>query len=94
MVITVEPGIYFNSFLLEEFFLNDPKHAQYIDAEVLKRYMDVGGVRIEDDILITKDGYENLTTAPKGEEMLECIRKGAEKARLMEKDEIYRDARP
>jgi Xaa-Pro dipeptidase len=34
---------------------------------VLNQYWDVGGVRIEDDILVTEDGYENLTTAPKWE---------------------------
>ena len=39
--------------------------------------MHVGGVRIEDDILITKDGYENLTLAPKGKEMLDIIKEGA-----------------
>jgi len=33
----------------------------------------VGGVRIEDDILITSKGYENLTTAPKGDEALDII---------------------
>jgi Xaa-Pro dipeptidase len=26
---------------------------------------DLGGVRIEDDVLITKDGYETLTKFPK-----------------------------
>jgi Xaa-Pro dipeptidase len=30
-------------------------------------------VRIEDDILVTADGYENLTTTPKGEEALKII---------------------
>lgn len=39
--------------------------------------MHVGGVRIEDDILITAKGYENLTLAPKGREMLDIIRGGA-----------------
>ena len=34
-------------------------------------------MRIEDDILITEDGYENLTTAPKGEEALRIINEGA-----------------
>jgi Xaa-Pro dipeptidase len=76
MVVTIEPGIYFNKFVLETFYLNDPVHTKFIDNEALERYMPVGGVRIEDDILITKDGYENLTTAPKGEKMLQIIREG------------------
>ncbi|MCJ1451168.1 hypothetical protein MMC28_001503 [Mycoblastus sanguinarius] len=64
-VITVEPGVYFCRFIIEP-YLKDEKHAKFIDEKVLEQYWDVGGVRIEDDILITKDGYENLTTAPKG----------------------------
>jgi len=76
MVITIEPGCYFNKFLLEKFFLSNPVHRKFIDEEVLSRYMKVGGVRIEDDILITREGSENLTTAPKGERMLEIIREG------------------
>ncbi|KAK4504632.1 hypothetical protein PRZ48_002593 [Zasmidium cellare] len=78
MIVTVEPGIYFNPVLLRE-LLKDPKRSQFVDEEVLKRYIPVGGVRIEDDILITKKGYENLTTAPKGEEMLNIIRESARK---------------
>jgi Xaa-Pro dipeptidase len=31
-------------------------------------------VRIEDDILVTEDGYENLTWAPKGEAVLQELR--------------------
>ncbi|KAK3117859.1 hypothetical protein LTR53_000409 [Teratosphaeriaceae sp. CCFEE 6253] len=81
MVVTVEPGVYFNDYLLSNFYLNDPKHAKFINVKVLENYMPVGGVRIEDDILITRDGYENLTTAPKGDAMLRCIRKGAESGR-------------
>jgi Xaa-Pro dipeptidase len=30
-------------------------------------------VRIEDDVLVTEDGYENLTTTPKGDEALKII---------------------
>lgn len=33
----------------------------------------MGGVRIEDNVLITDDGYENITTAPKGDEALKII---------------------
>jgi Xaa-Pro dipeptidase len=43
-VVTVEPGIYFCNFIIEP-YLKDPKHAKFIDAEVLEKYWDVGGVR-------------------------------------------------
>ncbi|KAL2271610.1 hypothetical protein VTJ83DRAFT_981 [Remersonia thermophila] len=65
MVVTIEPGIYFCREYISAFFLSHPVHSRHIDTAVLERYWDVGGVRIEDDILVTEDGYENLTTAPK-----------------------------
>jgi len=30
-------------------------------VEKLKTYYDFGGIRIEDDVVITKDGYNNLS---------------------------------
>ncbi|KAK4033592.1 peptidase M24, structural domain-containing protein [Parachaetomium inaequale] len=63
-VVTVEPGIYFCNFIIEP-FLKDPKHAKYIDAEVLER--------IEDNLVITKGGAENLTTALKDPGEMERI---------------------
>ncbi|KAF2120003.1 peptidase M24, structural domain-containing protein [Lophiotrema nucula] len=74
MVVTIEPGIYFNTYLLNTQYLHDPIHSKYINTLIVKRYLPVGGVRIEDDILVTSKGYENLTTAPKGEAMMEIIR--------------------
>ncbi|KAF2828073.1 hypothetical protein CC86DRAFT_369220 [Ophiobolus disseminans] len=76
MVVTVEPGIYFSEYALQHFYLPSPIHAKYINVEVLQRYLPVGGVRIEDDLLITSKSYENLTSAPKGDEMLSIIRGG------------------
>ncbi|KAG6016721.1 hypothetical protein E4U54_000535 [Claviceps lovelessii] len=76
MVVTVEPGIYFCREYLEGYFLHNPSHSRFIDWDVLEGYYDVGGVRIEDCILVTHDGYENLTTAPKGDELLDVIREG------------------
>jgi Xaa-Pro aminopeptidase len=46
MVLTVEPGLYF----------------QLDDLTVPERYRGIG-VRIEDDVVITPDGYENLSAA-------------------------------
>ncbi|KAI0389763.1 peptidase M24, structural domain-containing protein [Xylariaceae sp. FL0594] len=71
-VVTVEPGIYFCEFIIRP-YLNDPKHSKYIDENVLNGYWDVGGVRIEDNILITKDGYVNLTDAIKDPDEMEKI---------------------
>lgn len=79
MVITIEPGLYFSRFALEEVYRRDVVHSRFIDFEVVERYYPVGGVRIEDDILVTEGGYENLTTAPKGEEACEIVRRSLER---------------
>ncbi|KAJ9669814.1 hypothetical protein H2201_000200 [Coniosporium apollinis] len=74
-VITVEPGIYFCRFIVEP-YLEDEKHAKYIDRQVLERYWEVGGVRIEDNVLITEEGYENLTDTPKQVDEMERLIRG------------------
>ena len=45
-VITVEPGVYFCKFIIEP-YLRDEKQSGLIDEQVLDKYWDVGGVRIE-----------------------------------------------
>ncbi|KAL9122602.1 MAG: hypothetical protein Q9187_000834 [Circinaria calcarea] len=74
-VITVEPGVYFCRFIIEP-YLKDPVHGQFIDKEVLERYWNVGGVRIEDNVLITPDGFDNLTTALKEVDEMEKVING------------------
>ncbi|KAI4278646.1 MAG: hypothetical protein LQ337_000886 [Flavoplaca oasis] len=74
-VVTVEPGVYFCPFIVEP-YLKDERTKRFIDEGVLERFWEVGGVRIEDDVLVTKDGYENLTTAPKGIEEMEKMMAG------------------
>ena len=44
--------------------LRDEKRARYIDEAVLARFRGSGGCRLEDDVLVTKDGAENLTIIP------------------------------
>lgn len=71
MIVTVEPGVYFSRPALAD--AQKQPFAKYINFELAREYIPVGGVRIEDDILVTGKGNENLTTAPKGKEMLEII---------------------
>lgn len=60
-VVTNEPGIYFREFPLRQ-ELKDGVWKDVVDESVLNQYWKVGGVRIEDDIWVKEDGYENLTT--------------------------------
>lgn len=76
VIITVEPGIYFCRFVIEP-YLTDPVHAAYINFETLNKFWEVGGIRIEDNLLITKDGYENLTTAVKDVTEMEKLINGS-----------------
>ncbi|KAF2237068.1 putative Xaa-Pro aminopeptidase pepP [Viridothelium virens] len=71
-VVTVEPGIYFCRFIIEP-FLEDEKTKGFIDETVLEKYWDVGGVRIEDDVLIKRDGFENLTDVGRSIEEVEAL---------------------
>ncbi len=64
MVLTIEPGLYFVPALLKP-ALEDDKASKFLNASKLQDMMDFGGVRIEDNIIVTDDGHENLTDVPK-----------------------------
>lgn len=76
MVITVEPGVYFIEALLKP-ALADPKLSRFLVPEVLARFEDFGGVRIEDDVVVTPTGAENLTRVPRQVDEIEAVMAGA-----------------
>lgn len=75
MVLTIEPGLYFVPALLKP-ALEDDKISRFLNESRVKEMMDFGGVRIEDNLIITEDGYENLTDVPKERSDIERIMTG------------------
>jgi len=58
-VLTVEPGIYFIPELIKR-WESEKKFHDFINYNKLQSYIDFGGIRIEDDVLVTKDGCRVL----------------------------------
>ncbi len=54
-VVTDEPGIYFIPELIDK-WEQEGKFKEYINYEKLKQYRDFGGIRLEDDLLVTENG--------------------------------------
>ncbi|MDR0428349.1 MAG: aminopeptidase P N-terminal domain-containing protein [Dysgonamonadaceae bacterium] len=54
-VLTVEPGIYFVPQLMEK-WEKEKINADFINFNEARKYLNFGGIRLEDDILITKEG--------------------------------------
>lgn len=74
-VMTVEPGIYFNKYLLEKAF-KEEKVSKYFVEDKVREYFDFGGVRIEDDVYVTETGCVNMTAKlPRTVEEIEAAMK-------------------
>ena len=58
-VFTVEPGIYFIPSLLKD--LAESEAGRDVNWPKVETLMPCGGIRIEDNVLVTSDGVENLT---------------------------------
>ena len=74
--MTIEPGLYFVDALLD-----DPQHRQdfadAVDWARVETFRAVGGVRIEDDVLVTANGPDVLSAAlAKRIEDVEALRAG------------------
>jgi Xaa-Pro aminopeptidase len=59
MVLTVEPGIYFIPALIDQ-FRKEGIYNDFINFDLVETYKDFGGIRIEDDVLVTETGYRVL----------------------------------
>lgn len=72
-VLTVEPGCYFIPALIDK-WQSEGKFKEFINYDMARKYLDFGGIRIEDDILVTEDGHRLLgRPIPKTIEEIETL---------------------
>jgi Xaa-Pro aminopeptidase len=72
-VMTVEPGCYFIPTLMDV-WQGEGKHTGFINYDALSSWRDFGGVRLEDDVLVTGTGHRVLgPEIPKAPEAVEAI---------------------
>jgi len=58
-VVAVEPGIYFIPELIDRWSA-EGRFSEFVDWDAMQSYRDFGGIRIEDDVLVTGDGHRVL----------------------------------
>jgi Xaa-Pro aminopeptidase len=76
-VVTVEPGLYFIPELMD-IWAAEKKLTQFINYDQLAAFRNFGGIRIEDNYLVTSAGSELLSTSlPRTVEAIEVIRQQA-----------------
>lgn len=64
MVLTVEPGMYFMDCQID-LMKRDETLSKFVNPDRLEQFRGFGGVRIEDVVVVRKDGIENLTQTPR-----------------------------
>ncbi len=58
-VLTNEPGIYFIPALIDKWIKEGVNH-QFLNFDKINEYRGFGGIRLEDDILVTENGNRNM----------------------------------
>ena len=71
MCLTIEPGCYFIDFLIDR-ALTDPEISRFLVPDRINQFRGTGGVRIEDDILVTETGAELMSIVPRTVEEIEA----------------------
>lgn len=72
-VLTVEPGVYFIPALIDQWKAEN-KFSDFIDYARVEKFKKFGGIRIEDNVLVTKDSHRVLgKPIPKAVEEIETI---------------------
>jgi Xaa-Pro aminopeptidase len=72
-VLTVEPGIYFIPELYT-LWKSENKFTEFINYDKVSEYLSFGGIRIEDDVLVTETGHRVLgKSIPKTVEEIEAL---------------------
>ncbi|MBC8181926.1 aminopeptidase P family protein [candidate division KSB1 bacterium] len=59
IVLTVEPGIYFMPELIAQ-WKSGNKHTEFINYDKVEKMIGFGGIRIEDDVLVTENSFRVL----------------------------------
>ena len=75
MVLTVEPGCYFNDYRLDA-AMADPKLRAFLVPSAIEAARGFGGVRLEDNVLVTAGGVESLTRVPRDIGEIEAVMAG------------------
>ncbi|RLD22527.1 MAG: aminopeptidase P family protein [Bacteroidetes bacterium] len=73
-VLTVEPGIYFIPALID-MWQKEGKHTEFINYDKVNAYRDFGGIRIEENVLVTETDQRVLgPSIPKTVDQVEALR--------------------
>lgn len=56
--------------------LQDPVHSKFLVADKVHAYLSFGGVRLEDNVVVTENGIDNLTQVPRTVTEVEAVMAG------------------